>query len=734
MMSRPFPSLPPIAPVLALVLLSVALLPPVPADAQETAAEVDRTFTGETTVTVVEVPVRVLANGEPVTGLEADDFRIFDDGEERRVLSVERVDLRESRVVGEAGAGAAEPSPAARRHFLLLFDMAFTDGEYLERAVEAARDLVRDGLHESDLVGVAVFNLRAGVSEVVGFTPDHDQALRALDELAAFLGEGDGATRSAEGGDAPDPLRLRVGDWEARLADVGVAAERTRSGGEDALEILGANAAGGGRGGDLGGIEAMVEIGAVDMAQVRATEASALVTSLGDLADSMRWVEGAKYLVLFSRGFESTTYQEEAGAWLLGEMNRTVEKFRQAGWSIHSIETTGQLATGNRRARREALFLLAEDTGGALIENENDLSRAMGDVLEQTSVSYLLTFESPELPADGAFRDLRVELATGSGAPDGARVFHRAGYFAPKPFGEMDQEERRMATAELLLAGREVDEIGCRVLVSPAEVLAGGGMRVPVVLDVDAVSLLAARNWQATRVQALAYAFDEAGRVAGSWGRDFFLTPGVVMKASEAGGLVFYGELELPPGSYEVRSLLRSVEDGRVTLRSSDLRIPGRGGEGTILEPIFAEITKEGTEESANRIMIRDASSGAGYPFVLGERRFLPALAPTVVRGTETAVVGRGLWPTPPAGLRALVFDANGFPVPGGIAVRLLGVTPGGEGPDGAGVGQVALGLEPTGLPPGDYQLRLVTRGADGSTRSSPPASFRVVESSSEVR
>jgi hypothetical protein len=490
----------------------------------------------------------------------------------------------------------------------------------------------------------------------------------------------------------------------------------------------------GGRGADLGGIEAMVVIGAIDMAQVRATEASALVTSLGDLADSMRWVEGAKYLVLFSRGFESTTYQEEAGAWLLKEMSETVEKFRLAGWAIHSIETTGQLATGNRRARREALFLLAEDTGGVLIENEGDLSRAMGDVLAQTSVTYVLTFESPELLADGAFRDLRVELVTGSGAPDGARVFHRAGYFAPKPFGEMDAEERRMATAELLLAGREIDEIGCRVLVSPAEVLGGGHMRVPVVLDVDAVSLLAARNWQATRVQALAYVFDEEGRVAGSWGRDFFLTPGVVMKASDAGGLVFYGELELPPGTYQVRSLLRSVEDGRVTLRNTSLRVPGSGGEGTMLQPIFAEMVKEGTEESTNRIMIRDASSGGGYPFVLGERRFLPALLPTVVRGTETAVVGRGMWPTPPAGLRALVFDENGFPVPGGIAVRLLGVTPGGEGPDGAGVGQVALGFKPTGLPPGDYELRLVTQGEDGSTQSSPPAPFRVGESSSEIR
>lgn len=711
--------------------LSTVVVTAVPAAAQapetpveETAPAGERTFTGETTVTVVEVPVRVLADGEPVTGLDADDFRIFDGGEERQVLSVERVDLRAS----SAGAGAAAPSPAARRHFLLLFDMAFTDAPYLREAVEAGRNLVREGLHESDLVGVAIFNMREGLSEVVGFTPDHDQALRALDELAFFLGSDDERLAELEGQEesaaAPDPLRLRVGDWQARITDVGVAAERTRSGGEDAMEVLGDNAARGGRGGDLGGIEAMVVIGETDMQQVRASEASALVTSLGDLADAMRWVEGAKYLVLFSRGFEATTYQQENSAWLLSELNRAVEQFRQAGWAIHSIETTGDLDTGNRRSRRESLFFMAEETGGELIQGDNDLARAMGKVLEQTSVSYVLTFESPPLPADGSFRDLRVELAGDAEAPSGARVFHRAGYFTPKPFGEMDREERRVATAELILAGREIDEIGCRVLVSPSEVLAGDRMRVPVVLDVDALSLLATRNWQTTRVQALAYAFDAAGRVAGSWGRDFVLVPNVVMRATEAGGLVFYGELDLPAGEYEVRSLVRNVDDGRVSLRNSTLRVPGGAGGSTLLQPIFVELVKEGEEASSNRIMIRDVSSGSEYPFVFGERRFLPALAPAFVRGTEATLIGRGIWSEPPGGLRALVFDSNGFPVPGGVTVRLLGTAP----EEAGEVRQLAFGFRPTALPPGDYELRLVAQAPDGSTLSSPPAAFRVTE------
>lgn len=690
---------------------AAAQTPQAPAD--QTSRAPAETFTGETTVTLVEVPVQVVEDGRPVTGLGPEDFRISDQGELREILSVEQVNLR----TATAGAAAVpvEPPPAARRHFLFLFDLAFTDAAYLSRAAEAARELVEERLHPSDLVAVASFNLREGASSVVGFTPDHGQALRALEQLNAFL-DPDAASPEGRqaGGGTSDPLRLTVGDWESVLADVGIAREAERSLADEALDVV----AGSGK----HATETIADMAAYameDMRQKRAAQASALVGSLGALADAVRWVEGNKYLVLFSRGFESQVYTSEGGSWLLRELRDSVERFRKAGWSIHAVETTGDLLTGNRRQRREALFFLADQTGGTLIDNHTDLSRAMDRVLERTSVTYVLTFQTPELPMDGSFRRLEVELA---GERAGARVFHRAGYFVPKPFSELTPEERRVLTAELVLAGREIEEIGCRVLVSPAD-LDGDVARVPVLLDVESLSLLAARNWQATRVEALAYAFDDAGEVAASWGASFFIVPDMVKRAERAGSLVFYGELELPPGRYDVRTLVRNVDDGRVTLRTRRLRVPDVSAPGpTLFEPIFADVADREGEEGATPILVRDVAGGEGYPFTFRSERFLPRVGPSLEPGAEILVLGRGLWDEDPEGLRALVFDEDGFPAPG-VAVRLLGV---GDASDGA-VRQLALGFRPADLSPGSYELRLVASDASGERVTSPPAPFRVV-------
>lgn len=78
----------------------------------------------EARVTVVEVPVNVVdKNGRPVENLTADDFELYDDGKKQTISGFDIVDERRS--IPRPAAGEPPINPAARRNFLLLFDLTF---------------------------------------------------------------------------------------------------------------------------------------------------------------------------------------------------------------------------------------------------------------------------------------------------------------------------------------------------------------------------------------------------------------------------------------------------------------------------------------------------------------------------------------------------------------------------------------------------------------------------------
>src|SRR5215208_6532233 len=103
-----------------------------------------QTFTESTDVTVVEIPVQVVKDGEPVRGLTAADFEVFDGRKKVPVTGFEVLDLA---VPAPAGSPAAAQVPvSARRHFLMLFDLSFSEPKSIAKARKAALGVVQ-GLH-----------------------------------------------------------------------------------------------------------------------------------------------------------------------------------------------------------------------------------------------------------------------------------------------------------------------------------------------------------------------------------------------------------------------------------------------------------------------------------------------------------------------------------------------------------------------------------------------------------
>ncbi len=667
-------------------------------------------------VVATEVPVHVTLDGAPVRGLTADNFRIYDNGKLQRITGFEVRDLSVTLPGAPQRAAAPVGAPqAARRHLLFLFDLNFSQARALARAREAVLETLREGLHPTDLVAVATWSNR-GAQLILNFTSDHKQV-----EAAVVTLKDDGSRRLA------DPLALTIVAPDAMTPELGSLS----SGGDTAEEQLRI-------------MQVTANRAERKSRQQLVTRMTRDLTALATLLDS---VEGRKDVVYFSEGFDNSLIfatedraqiqqMNQAGAsgqtWAIDQGERfgdvsqlsalddMLEAFRKAGCVIHTIDLGtvggGTDVEGGRRSTttggNHALSMMARETGGSDTRDTNELDGAMEEVVRTTSVTYVLVFQPPGIERDGKFHRLKVKL---EGAPKGAEVSHRPGYYAPRPFGERTADERQLEIAGRLLAAREGGSI-------PTEVLAvpfwqdGPRALVPVVLEIDGPKLLAGNLDDGLAAQIFVYALDGAGRI-----RDLFTqTVGIDLAQAREKllerGLKFYGTLRLAPGSYTLRVLVLNGVSGQSHLRIVELQVPApEADRASLLPPFFPD-------PYGKWLLVPPRPGGDGeappFPFMTGEAPFLPDARPSLASGDELELVliGRDLGDEPLEAVGSLL-DASGETV---RRIRFPGLE---SMPTGLpGYRAFVTRFPPGELEPGRYELSLSV-----SETSTAVASFEIV-------
>jgi VWFA-related protein len=385
----------------------------------------------EISVTVVEIPVEVARGGRPVEGLQAADFEVLENGHPLSIVSCEAIELRDAQTSQTAepapavqGAPVPPPPPqAARRHLFLLFDFALSSPERQAEGIAAARRMVAGALDPSDLVGVGVYLPKGSLPLLLPFTSDRAAVDRTLAALSGLL-TGKAPARAA--GEA-DPLRVLGADARQMLAQqnrtrvTNDAAQMLEDHGESAEEALGGAAA----------------LARNDVEARKRDHVMALVESLAGLGNYLRPIEGRKYLAFFSGGFGDSLVHRPTegpgdanlgGSALLAKLDETLGSLKHLGWVIHAANL-GTLHGGGLNG--DGLFILANKTGGVLIEGGNDLAPGLSKAMSRSAHSYLLTVQV-DVPADGAYHPLEVELRN---KQRGIQIIHRGGYFAPRKTG-----------------------------------------------------------------------------------------------------------------------------------------------------------------------------------------------------------------------------------------------------------------------------------------------------------
>ncbi len=694
-----------------------------------------RQFDDSTSVFEVQVPVNVYTRGgEPVRGLGPDDFRILDEGAAQDITGFRVVDLDvvapDDRRVVENDYGIP---PAARRHFLFLFDLSFSAPTSIGRARAAAQDFVIEQLHPADLAAVAVHTVESGPQLLVTFTPDRAQLARAI----ATLGN-------------PRLLHLAAKDPLGFLIDL------PDSSAPSALDVGGVN--------DemraMRDIDSYLRVIGNEMEKYEKSYArgqiSSWTSSLQEMARILASVEGRKHVVLFSEGFDGRLLfgrqpdhsdQEmrreqqaiETGQYFLvdsdnrygntqlqGQVNRMLGAFRRANAVIHTVDVSGLRADQpaehrTRTVNRDALFYLADQTGGELHEDANDFGAELGEVLESSTVTYLLSFAPSTAGEPGDHRRIKVRAR----APRGAQVSHRMGYYTPRPFGDLHPMEKRLLASDLIAAAEERDDLTIDVLAAPFR--SGDQLAyVPVIVEIGGEDLLKDHRPARLPVEIYAYVTDGNNEMRDFFSRVVTLDLSGQEDAFANTGLKYYGHLRLHPGRHLVRVLVRNSVTGSTGVETLALEIPAFGGdEPTLLPPFFHEapgawfLVREPSTDRYARTTV--------YPFTVNGEPYVPSAVPMVRSdpsgsAAEVSIVGYNLGQGD-LSLEAALTTAAGEPVEGGqLLLRERTVT------GIPGLDKLVAEFDPADLPAGEYTLEVAVIQAATQARSANSIPLKVLK------
>ena len=499
------------------------------------------------TVEVVNVPVYVHRGEQPVEGLTRESFELLVNGKPQ---AIEYFD-----VIGAADPGAKADAAAVartmreRRLFLLIFDIAFSRPFQIEKAREAALQLLA-GAKPGDYFAVATFAPHKGIQVLVPFTPDTTAVTLAVKGTVAGI---------------EDPLRIAVPralrtSMMAQMAGVEAvpnprdASERPSSADDEGTP----------RDGDGNPIPAP------GMSKGQARERNRRMTleeqrpiieeqlsTLANLARRLSALEGQKHVVLLSEGFDMSALDDprrQVGAtkdltapYIAKLFEQMAEPFRSSGVFLHTLEVSG-LAAGQARfavgndagspslgvvRRQEGMNLLASHTGGEYLHDRNDLHAALADVTNTYRHGYLLGFR-PANAKDG-YNSISVRLK----GQRGAKVTHRFGFETTTP---VVNRADALHLADIIL--NDVPQNGV-----PAQLAMREG-RLIALIPRDQLAAVLGGQWG--RAELMVYVFDASGSALD------FRRAVIDVPAGANDVYPVSVVLGLPPGPYTIKALLRA--------------------------------------------------------------------------------------------------------------------------------------------------------------------------------
>jgi len=387
------------------------------------AQQPDYTFRVQSELVLVNVTVRD-KNGNIVPNLKPENFTILEDNKPQKVASfdIENIDAVANQAVAQAQPLAGSPPPPAasdatpaatnaadqfkdRRLIVLFFDLSAMEPDEIDRAVTSAEHYVDTQMAPADLVSIVSLGSALLVNQ--DFTSDHVLLKKQLQAFSAGSGQGfeEGTTGTTEGTPdtgqpfTADDTEYNIFNTDRRLEALRSVAEKLSHVQQKKSLIYFSS------GMDRTGIENQSELRAAINAAVR----SNLAIYTMDLRGLQALVAGGEAQNASLRGVSAYSGQSMINA-------------------LNSNFST-----------QETLVTLASDTGGRAFLDSNDFTQVFKGVQQDTSSYYLLGYHSSNPARDGRYRRIVVKVNV-----PGVKVDYRRGYYAPADYQHSTKEDKEL--------------------------------------------------------------------------------------------------------------------------------------------------------------------------------------------------------------------------------------------------------------------------------------------------
>ena len=570
--------------------------------------------------------------GRPVRGLKREDFQLLEDGKPQPLahfaIGTTERPARWLTTGGGRRANTDEPPPPTSpsapavvegRRIIFTIDDLHLSPSTLLVAKQALRRFVLEKLGPQD--EAALITTSGALGMVQQMTRERAILGRAIDRLSVQ----ERTVTSAF--DIP-----RLSPYHAELID---------SNDPDALEVA------------VQELMASLQVDrrqATGMAQGRARQIvaennSVTLSTLSTIETTIRQLAalpGRKLMVLVSDGFLLGGMRDSRHF----DVRRVTDAATRAGVTLYSLDARGliavppemdvtqpggfaQILPGVRtriaqtalEAQRDGLYALATDTGGKAFFHQNDLGLSLAEMLAETETYDLLAFEPAESPRDGRYHKIEVRLPH----HPAYRVRTRKGYLAPD---EKRLQREAAERASLVAASRTSEKearrlremqlrLGLSSLVPIRELPIGisanflksaeVGTAIDLTghIDLAALELRSERDRHRARLMLDTVIYTESGKVANNRSEtlEINLRTSSLAQARET-GLAYRQLLQLAPGFYQIRTVLRQEGVFRIGSASTWIEVPDLSKKGIILSSIFITDSQRGGP-------IPDAKEGA---------------------------------------------------------------------------------------------------------------------------